>query len=86
VTNIAYSSGDGNNFGDVFKISPPAPGQTAWTKTTVHRFDYIHGGNPGGGLLHPRLAVLSAISTKGRDRSAILGPKHVVRRTGRRRS
>lgn len=43
----------------MFKLSPPAPGKTAWTKTTLFRFSGgIDGGNPAGALLRDSSGAL----------------------------
>jgi len=42
----------GAGFGQVFRIQPPQPGQTAWTKSALHDFQGgDDGGWPAGGLL-----------------------------------
>jgi uncharacterized repeat protein (TIGR03803 family) len=33
-----YAGGDSNGDGVVFKLTPPAPGQSAWTETVIHTF------------------------------------------------
>jgi uncharacterized repeat protein (TIGR03803 family) len=47
------TSGDGaHGGGTVFKLTPPAAGQTAWTETTLFAFDpATDGGNPSAGLI-----------------------------------
>jgi uncharacterized repeat protein (TIGR03803 family) len=49
--------------GTVFKLTPPAPGQTTWTKTTLHRFRY--GGLPTGRLLLDNLGALYGTTLQG---------------------
>jgi uncharacterized protein YceK len=52
--NGVCDDGIGNNVGcgTVFKLVPPAPGGTAWTKTVVHDFQGVpDGAGPQGGLI-----------------------------------
>ena len=44
------SQGGAGGYGVVFKLTPPAPGQTAWTETTLYSFT---GGHDGGTPLGP---------------------------------
>ena len=41
----------GGGAGTVFKLTPPAKGQTAWTETVLYRFTGSDGGSPYAGLI-----------------------------------
>ncbi len=43
--------GGGADYGTVFELSPPAPGQTAWTETVLFDFNGRNGGGPYGNLV-----------------------------------
>jgi hypothetical protein len=52
--NSQCADGIGNivGCGTVFKLIPPAPGQTAWTKTVIHHFTGVpDGASPQGGVI-----------------------------------
>jgi len=57
-------------YGTVFKLSPPAPGQTAWTHTVLYRFK---GGSDSGAPLS-RLAFDRAGNLYGTTSGADFGP------------
>ncbi len=44
------ANGGSANDGTVFRLAPPAPGQTAWTATVLHSFRGTDGNAPVGGL------------------------------------
>jgi uncharacterized repeat protein (TIGR03803 family) len=46
------TSGGGTGYGVVFRLSPPASGQTAWSEAVLHRFNILTSGdNPAYGLV-----------------------------------
>jgi uncharacterized repeat protein (TIGR03803 family) len=46
------ASGGGNGYGVVFRLSPPTPGQTAWSEALLHVFNIVTSGdNPAYGLV-----------------------------------
>jgi uncharacterized repeat protein (TIGR03803 family) len=50
-------------FGTVFKLTPPAKGQTAWTETTLYTFkNGTDGGNPSAGLIAKNGALYGTTS------------------------
>ena len=51
--NLYGMAGEGGRADDgvVFKLSPPAAGQTAWTKTVLHSFNGADGGDPLAALI-----------------------------------
>lgn len=52
--------------GTVFKLAPPTPGQTRWTKTTLYRFTGgKDGGSPRGKLLLDRSGALYGTTYQG---------------------
>ena len=51
--------------GTVFKLTPPAPGQSTWTKTTLHEFSLIDGGLPQGKLLIGASGILYGATADG---------------------
>jgi uncharacterized repeat protein (TIGR03803 family) len=52
--------------GTVFKLTPPAPGQTRWTKATLHRFtNGADGGLPEGKLLLDGSGALYGAASQG---------------------
>lgn len=64
-------AGGAAGFGQIFRISPPDPGQTGWTKTALYDFQGdADGGAPAGGLLIDTAGALygstSRVTTAGR--------------------
>lgn len=63
---LGFTSGAFTGYGVVFKLTPPAPGQTAWTERVLH---YFEGGsnllNSGGNIPTGGLAMDSAGSLYG---------------------
>jgi uncharacterized repeat protein (TIGR03803 family) len=60
--------GGPKNFGTVFKLAPPAAGQTEWTETVLHRFHGVAGGdgeNPAGGLVFDSAGALYGTTLAG---------------------
>ncbi|MGH6795558.1 MAG: choice-of-anchor tandem repeat GloVer-containing protein, partial [Methylocella sp.] len=60
--------GGPKNFGTVFKLAPPAAGQTQWTETVLHRFHGVFGGdgeNPEGGLVFDSTGALYGTTLAG---------------------
>ena len=53
------------NFGTVYKLSPPAPGQTAWTETVLHNFGGQDGKFPQAGLIQGPNGVFYGTTTAG---------------------
>ncbi len=48
---MTYDGGARGVYGVVFKLSPPAAGQTAWTQTILHSFTGADGELPTAGLI-----------------------------------
>ena len=57
--------GGTSDVGTVFKISPPAKGQTAWTKTVLVEFDGPDGARPSGGLIADAAGNLFGTTNEG---------------------
>jgi uncharacterized repeat protein (TIGR03803 family) len=53
--------GNPNNNGQIFRLTPPAPGQTAWTKTVLHVFTSAEGRVPGPLLRNQATGTLYGI-------------------------
>lgn len=53
------------NFGTIYKLSPPAPGQTAWTETVLHNFGGQDGQFPQAGLIQGPDGVFYGTTTAG---------------------
>jgi uncharacterized repeat protein (TIGR03803 family) len=51
--------------GTVFKLTPPAKGQTAWTETVLHSFTGSDGRNPFAGLIADNWAALYGTTVLG---------------------
>ncbi len=51
--------------GTVFKLSPPAPGKTAWTLKTLVVFDGSDGNAPGGGVVMDKAGKLYGVTKSG---------------------
>lgn len=66
----------GINFGTVFKLTPPANGQTTWTETVLYRFcsqpSCSDGGLPLAGLIFDKEGVLYG-TTFGGGSSGLVG-------------
>jgi len=45
------SQGGANRVGVAYQLSPPSPGQSAWTQTVLHSFDGTFGAGPSSGLI-----------------------------------
>jgi len=56
--------GIGNN-GTVFKLTPPAKGQTTWTETVLYRFTGSDGSGPVAGLIADNLGALFGTTLNG---------------------
>jgi len=72
-----YSGGNGcpaiNSFGcgTVFKLTPPAKGQTIWTETVLYSFTgAADGGNPTAGLVTASAGVLMGTTTGAQSSTA----------------
>lgn len=65
----AYGGGSGcggSGCGTVFKLTPPAPGRTAWTSTVIHRFHSATAGMwPWGGVVLGPDGALYGTTTQG---------------------
>ena len=59
------SSGGSADKGTVFKLTPPAKGQTAWTETVLHSFAGSNGANPGAGLVADKQGALYGTTPGG---------------------
>lgn len=59
------SSGGTHNHGAVFKLSPPAAGETAWHETVIHSFNGANGAEAIGPLLEGKNRVLYGVTTAG---------------------
>lgn len=46
-----WANAKNDGYGTVFKLSPPAAGQTAWTRTTLFNFNGTNGAIPNGRLV-----------------------------------
>ena len=65
--------------GTVFKLTPPAPGQTRWTKTILHRFrNGLHGGYPIGKLLLDGTGAIYGTTYQGGNGPCNDGFDHVI--------
>ncbi len=51
--------------GTVFKLTPPAVGQTAWTETVLHRFGDTDGNSPSVGLIFDQNGALYGATQAG---------------------
>jgi uncharacterized repeat protein (TIGR03803 family) len=63
-----YGTTDGggaNGFGAVFKLTPPAPGTTQWSETTLYSFSGYDGANPDSGLVRASNGALYGVTTAG---------------------
>jgi hypothetical protein len=58
-----------NNCGVVFKLTPPRPGTTTWTRTVLHTFLYHYGTgdgcNPGAGVIRDATGALYGTTMGG---------------------
>jgi uncharacterized repeat protein (TIGR03803 family) len=58
--------GGSSNLGAVFKLTPPAAGQTQWTETVLYSFaDRADGTNPFGGLIFDARGALFGATYRG---------------------
>ncbi len=61
--------GGSNGYGTVFKLTPPANGQTAWTHTVLYNFcnqsECNDGANPAAGLIADRQGALYGTTYEG---------------------
>ena len=57
--------GGSANFGTIYKLSPPAKGQTAWTETVLHSFTGQDGQFPQAGLIQGPDGVFYGTTTAG---------------------
>jgi uncharacterized repeat protein (TIGR03803 family) len=58
-----------NSDGNVFKLTPPSPGQTAWTETVLAVFDGQNGRAPNGGLIADNAGNLYGVAGAGVGKS-----------------
>jgi uncharacterized repeat protein (TIGR03803 family) len=66
-----YGATQGSPANTLFKLTPPAAGQTAWTETTLHAFTGANGGDyPVGGLIMDNSGALYGTTTGGGASSA----------------
>jgi hypothetical protein len=58
---------DGGNLnaGTVYSLTPPAPGQTAWTESVLHSFDGFDGSGPSSALLIAKNGTLYSTTAFG---------------------
>lgn len=62
----ATSAGGFAGAGTIFRLNPPAPGQTQWTKTTLYSFaGGSEGANPAGGLALDAWGALLGVTSFG---------------------
>ncbi|ASF45135.1 choice-of-anchor tandem repeat GloVer-containing protein [Methylovulum psychrotolerans] len=61
----AFIGGADDDFGTVFKLSPPVTGQTAWTLATLVDFDGTNGKSPFAGLVRDALGNLYGATNSG---------------------
>lgn len=59
------SSGGAHHHGAVFKLTPPAAGETAWHETVIHSFNGTNGAEAFGPLLEGKNGVLYGVTTAG---------------------
>jgi uncharacterized repeat protein (TIGR03803 family) len=59
------SSGGAHTQGAVFKLTPPAAGETAWHETVIHSFNGKNGSMTIGPLLEGKDGVLNGVTTAG---------------------
>ena len=52
-------------YGTVFKLTPPAKGQTAWTPTVLHSFTNSDGSSPNAGLIADNSGALYGTTAGG---------------------
>jgi hypothetical protein len=64
--------------GTVFKLTPPAPGQSNWTKTTLHAFNRLDGDLPSGKLLIDSSGSLYGGTVAGGNVPCLDGYGHVI--------
>ena len=59
--------GGSGGFGLAYKLTPPAPGQTAWTETVLHNFagSPKDGADPDFGLIHDAAGTLYGVTLRG---------------------
>lgn len=61
-----WAAGEAGGCGTVFKLSPPRPGETTWTKTTIRSFSgQSDGGTPHGKLLLDASGALFGATYRG---------------------
>lgn len=61
----ATYAGGGQNKGQLFKLKPPAVGQTDWTKQALVNFAGVNGANPEGALLFDSAGALYGATRAG---------------------
>jgi uncharacterized repeat protein (TIGR03803 family) len=59
------SNGGQYNYGNVFELTPPAPGKTTWTETILFSFNKAGGGYPAGGLVFDKAGNLYGVTSRG---------------------
>jgi uncharacterized repeat protein (TIGR03803 family) len=59
------SQGGSNNYGTVFKLAPPAKGQTSWTPTVLYRFAGSDGASPYASLIADKQGTLYGTTSQG---------------------
>ncbi|MBO0733572.1 MAG: hypothetical protein J2P49_04500 [Methylocapsa sp.] len=59
------TAGGSAGFGAVFKLTPPADGQTNWTATLLHSFGANDGHYPHGGLVADKEGALYGMTSSG---------------------
>jgi uncharacterized repeat protein (TIGR03803 family) len=75
-------SGYDTSGGVVFKLTPPANGQTGWTETVPHSFtSHARGANPSGALIIDQQGALYGTTQKGGGPSFVSGSGVVFKLT-----
>ncbi|MFY9986015.1 MAG: choice-of-anchor tandem repeat GloVer-containing protein [Chthoniobacterales bacterium] len=59
------SSGGTHNHGAIFKLTPPAAGETAWHETVIHSFNGANGSQATGPMVEGNDGALYGVTTAG---------------------
>jgi hypothetical protein len=81
-----FAGGSGGNAGTVFKLTPPASGQTVWTETILYRFTGgADGGYPYAGLIADKQGTLYGTTFGGGSIAGYPGTGAVFKLTSKSR-